>query len=43
MIRGRTGRYETTSTGGEIVKAFIPARAEAWRGVVAQVVVATSK
>jgi Fic family protein len=24
MIRGRTGRYETTSTGGEIVKAFIP-------------------
>jgi Fic family protein len=24
MIRGRTGRYETTSVGGEVVKAFIP-------------------
>jgi len=25
QIDGRTGAYETTSTGGETVKAFVPA------------------
>ena len=26
MHRGETGRYETTSDGGETVRAFLPAR-----------------
>ena len=26
MLRGETGRYETTTIGGETIRAFVPAR-----------------